>query len=107
MTSNKYYLTADVISKKMNISLKTVYRELEILKDLQENMGFVLDSKIGKGTKISFNIKSSETIKKPYVQEARYLVLKNYLLRTAPKIISLEELSNMFFVSKASILLDL
>ena len=98
---------ADAISKKMGISLKTVYRELEILKDLQENMGFVLNSKIGKGFKISFDVKSRETIQKSYVQEARYLVLKNYLLRTAPKVISLEELSNMFFISKASILSDL
>lgn len=107
LSSNNDYVTADAISKKMGISLKTVYRELEILKDLQENMGFVLNSKIGKGFKISFDVKSRETIQKSYVQEARYLVLKNYLLRTAPKVISLEELSNMFFISKASILSDL
>lgn len=103
LANQSEYITASKISEKINVSSKTIYRELNELKELN-----IIESKIGYGVKIIDSQTVKDIVKNGNVSEpARYIEVMNYMLRIAPLPVSSEELADKYFVSKTSIQNDL
>ena len=105
--SKNDYTTAQDIASHLSVSSKTIYRELDVLKNQKNDLGICFDSKIGSGIKLISDRNINDISKDIGDYQTRYIVLKNYLLRIAPKNVYIEELSDKFFVSKTSIIADL
>jgi len=102
-------LPVHVIAEKMGISTKTVYRDIEkIVKDVKE---IKLLKKQGSGIKMLFSnfliekIPQKQLVK--YSLEERRVNILYYLLINSKNYTSIEELAEMNFVGKSSIVNDL
>lgn len=103
------FLPVHVIAEKMGVSTKTVYRDIEkIVKNVKE---VKLLKKQGSGIKILFSnfliekVPQKQLVK--YSLEERRVNILYYLLINSKKYTSIEELSEMNFVGKSSIVNDL
>jgi len=102
------YVTAKEIADYLAVSTKTVYRDLETLKNSESETGIVIESAIGSGIRINNPSATKEMISQiPYQHRKRHALVMNHLLRVAPRNITLKQLSNRFYVSKTSIQADL
>lgn len=107
------YQTTEQIAKQLNVSKKTVYRELNELRILLREYPFEIDSKIGAGVRINvdqqtrnrltLDLASNTSIT---IDQRRYEILID-LLQSAPQLTSIKKLSDYYFVSRSSIQNDL
>ena len=103
------YLPVHIIAEKLGISTKTAYRDIEKIIDNVEDIKLL--KKQGKGIKIKFlnlplNSTSQKYLTKDSVEERRVKILY-YLLRNSKNYTSIDELSEMYYVGKSSIVNDL
>lgn len=109
--SNNEYIPVNKIATLLNISEKTVYRELERIEELNE---FKIEKVKGKGikiTEINKNLKSfyeigNIIIEKFSVKQRRYDIYYNLLI-DSPRNTTLNLLSEKYFVGQASIVNDI
>ena len=109
LSDAKDYLPVHIIAEKLGISTKTAYRDLEKIIDNVEDIKLL--KKQGKGIKIKFlnlplNSTSQKYLTKDSVEERRVKILY-YLLRNSKNYTSIDELSEMYYVGKSSIVNDL
>lgn len=107
------YQTTEQIAKQLNVSKKTIYRELNELRILLKDYQFEIDSKIGAGVRIdvdqqtrnqlTLDIATDNSIP---MDQRRYEILID-LLQSAPQMTSIKKLSDYYFVSRSSIQNDL
>lgn len=112
LLNNKEFVSAEKIANELNLSTKTIYRELKIIeKDIK------LEKVKAKGTKLNISLEvltelkekvlnDKKILEKYSVQERRMRIL-TYLLKISPKTTSIEKLSKTYYVSKTSIVNDL
>lgn len=103
------YLPVHIIAEKLEVSTKTVYRDIEKIIENREDIKLL--RKQGKGIKIKFlnlplNSASQKYLTKDSVEERRVKILY-YLLRNSKNYTSINELSEMYYVGKSSIVNDL
>ena len=109
LSDAKDYLPVHIIAEKLGISTKTAYRDIEKIIDNVEDIKLL--KKQGKGIKIKFlnlplNSTSQKYLTKDSVEERRVKILY-YLLRNSKNYTSIDELSEMYYVGKSSIVNDL
>jgi len=108
LLSKDGYVPTSEIASLLNVSAKTIYRELDFLKNNENKTGIYFDSKIGNGVKITNPEVANNLIKNfSTSSQKRYVEVMNYLLRESPNDITLDSLSNKFYVSKTSIKNDI
>lgn len=84
------YMTVDKISEALKISKRTIFREMEIVESLLDEVGIEISKKTRLGVKVSATAPQIEALKKltatqvdqVYSQEQRLNVLKMELLKT-------------------------
>lgn len=109
LTEANDYLPVHYIAKKLNVSTKTVYRALDKLQDSDSNL--IFEKKQGKGIKLKFsktyldNLKINKVSK--YSLKERRIKILFKLLKNSKTYISLEKLSEKYYVGKSSIVNDL
>ena len=107
------YQTTEQIARQLNVSKKTIYRELDELRNLLRNENIEFDSKIGAGVRIDLDqaTRNQLTLKLATdsslpLDQRRYEILID-LLQNAPQLTSIKKLSDYYFVSRSSIQNDL
>lgn len=103
------YMAVRFLSDKLNISRKTVYRDIEKIESIMPSISF--DKKQGSGIKIIVN--SDSLVRKPlkniekYSVEERRIKIFLWLLQHSKKYTSICYLSDRFYVGRTSIISDL
>lgn len=114
LLENEDYLATAQIAEILNVSNKTIYRELQELRIKLQAESVNLDTKIGVGIRIHMSgsvrnklyAEVSDGRKLFEIDERRYRILTQ-LLQTSPKTTSIAKLSDQFYVSRSSIQNDL
>lgn len=109
LSNTNDYLPVHVIADTLGVSTKTAYRDIEKIIAKREDIN--LKKKQGHGIKIIFsNISFENSLQKQLpkysVEERRVKLLYN-LLKNSKQYTSIEELSEMYYVGKSSIVNDL
>lgn len=109
LTKTRDYLPVHVIAEKLNISTKTVYRDIDKIKEKRKDLKF--ERKQGKGIKLSYSsdyldLLTTNAVLKYSVEERRIKILLK-LLRNSNQYTSIDALSEKYFVSKSSIVNDI
>lgn len=113
------YIPVKVISKSLNVSPKTIYRDLETIEQWLKEKQITIDKKSSKGV----SIKLSEKQKNELLFEIDNKKINNfddelsveyrrkeilfYLLQNSPLVTSIQKLSDKYFVGRTSIVNDL
>ncbi len=111
------FVSTKQISEKFQVSEKTIYRELKIIKEELKKKDILLDKKQGRGVLIEGSIdngmilnydlnKNIEIIETTSVQERRADILLE-LLRNTPTFTSITKLSEKYYISRTSIVNDI
>ena len=103
------YLPVHIIAEKLEVSTKTVYRDIEKIIENREDIKLL--RKQGKGIKVQLPVffldtSTKKSLSKYSIAERRVKILYN-LLRNSKKYTSIKELSELYYVSKSSIVNDL
>lgn len=109
LSEAKDYLPVHNIAETLGISTKTAYRDIEKIINKRDDVRLL--KKQGKGIKIEFldvplEEMSSKKLSKYSVEERRIKILY-YLLKNTNNYTSIEELSEIYYVGKSSIVNDL
>ncbi|MBU0279189.1 PRD domain-containing protein [Gemella sp. zg-1178] len=109
LTEASDYLPVHVIAERLKISTKTIYRDIEKLTSKRSDL--IFEKKRGKGiklniSKISLNTLQIQKVSRYSIEERRIKMLFR-LLRNSKNFISIESLSEKYYVSKSSIVNDL
>lgn len=107
------YQTTEQIAKQLNVSKKTIYRELNELRILLKDYQIAIDSKIGAGVRMDIDQHTRNRLTLDFATDShipmdqrRYEILID-LLQRAPQMTSIQKLSDSYFVSRSSIQNDL
>ncbi|MBF0714015.1 transcription antiterminator [Gemella sp. GH3] len=109
LTEASDYLPVRAIAEKLNISKKTIYRDLEKIESKRSDIKF--EKRQSRGIKINFSKISLETLQNKKVMrysiEERRIKILLKLLKNSNKYTSIEALSEKYYVGKSSIVNDL
>lgn len=107
------YMVASQIADELQVSVKTIYRELQSLRNILEENNIDIDSKIGVGIRICVNAKQrNDLMLELHVEndadmhDRRYRILSE-LLQNSPSLTSYIKLSQDYYVGTSSIQNDL
>ncbi|SIO93437.1 BglG family transcription antiterminator [Vibrio spartinae] len=109
------FITAKELSIKLNVSEKTIYREIKSIKESQSKYMDIIINHIGKGFKINYEeyiSKFSNSNNNAYKKHAmstseRREKILIYLLLSSPEKTSIARLSELYMISASSIAHDL
>lgn len=109
------FITAKELSGELNVSEKTIYREIKGIKDKSTNCNEVIVNHIGKGFKINYDVyvmhlrSLNGNVNRKHAlstEERREEILIN-LLFDSPEKTSINNLSELFMISSSSISKDI
>lgn len=109
LTDTNDYLPVHAIAEKLNISTKTIYRDID--KISQKRPDLVFEKKQGSGIRLKdsdglLDIVKSKKVSQYSIEERRIKILF-HLLKNSNEYVTIESLSDKYYVSKSSIVNDL
>lgn len=116
LLNEKEYKTAEYFAEKLGFSVRTIYNDLHVVETYVEQFGVTLDKKPGVGLKVildgkerlrllgSINLHTNYVDRLSTEKRAQNIALR---LLYADQPISMQEFSDIYFVSKTSIVKDI
>ncbi|WP_192982050.1 BglG family transcription antiterminator [Marinilactibacillus psychrotolerans] len=100
------WITVDELSKDFNVSVRTVYNDLDVISENITDSGWFIDKKRGVGIRLnSFLIDNDDSEYKIDLDDRKVKILEWLLVKN--EIVTFEALSNLLFVSVSSIKKDI